>query len=29
LDKLKFPSCKDNLYKVWLNWPAGSGEEDF
>jgi hypothetical protein len=29
LNKREFPSPKDNLYQVWLIWPAGSGEEDF
>ena len=29
LNKLEFPSPKDVLCQVWLNWLSGSGEEDF
>ena len=29
LNKLKSLSPKDALCQVWLNWPIGSGEEDF
>ena len=29
LNKLEFPSPKDALCQIWLNWPSGSGEEDF
>jgi hypothetical protein len=29
LNKLQFPSPKDNLYQVWLNLAGWFGEEDF
>ena len=29
LNKLEFPSPKDALSQIWLNWNISSGEEDF
>ena len=29
LNKPESPSPRNDLRQVWLNWPNGSGEEDF
>ena len=28
LNKLEFPSPKNALFQVWMNWLSGSGEEE-